>query len=457
MVIGIIPYRLHLIDSVILFFCTALDRFFPSFPQNQPGFGESSIIWIFDSLIGQRMDRCMSRDLNQRAMNITITIDELGMGGAQHIVYELIKNIDKKYYNITVVCVDGRLYSLLEEETLKEASKKDFSIIFLRNHFLKRVNTSFVLFNKIVNRIRQIIVDLTIIPELSKKLDSINPDLIHAHQHGMLAAYWAIPRRVPLVTTIHTNPDVAFFREVERFIFKLAIYLRRITVVAISKYNHDLIKSYWHLDDSTSCYINNGISISDFYNKPHKIFSFVNAARHDENKNQALIIRAFARLYFENTRIPMKLYLIGDGDTHEFLKCLAMDFKVSNHVEFTGYIFSPKEYLALSDVYISSSHREGLSLSVLEAMASRLPIIATDVGGVRDLAQENGILIADNDERGLYSAMKEFRDNPELRQKKAEKSYEMVQVFSVKRMTLEYSALYNKIFYCHCHNSRVQP
>jgi glycosyltransferase involved in cell wall biosynthesis len=218
-------------------------------------------------------------------------------------------------------------------------------------------------------------------------------------------------------------------------------------VVAISKYNHDRIKSYWHLNDSISCYINNGIEIDCFYTKQHEIFSYINTSRHDENKNQALIIRAFARLYFENTAIPMKLYLIGDGDIHERLKRLSVDLKIMNHVEFTGYIVSPKDYLAISDVYISSSHREGLSLSALEAMASRLPIIATDVGGVRDLAQDNGILIADNDEEGLYSAMKKLRDDAELRQGKAENSYKMVQAFSAKKMTEEYSALYDKIFY----------
>jgi glycosyltransferase involved in cell wall biosynthesis len=382
-------------------------------------------------------------------MNIAITIDELDMGGAQHVVYELLKNIDMEKYTITIICTDGRFHSLLEEVMLKEAAKKNFSIIFLKDHILKKYNTPFVLFNKISNHVRQILVDLTIIPEIAKELDRINPDLIHAHQHGMLAAYWAVPRRVPLITTVHTNPNAAFFREVERFIFKLAVYLKRITVVAISKYNHDSIKSYWHLDDSIARYINNGIAIDNFYTKPHKTFSFINTSRHDKNKNQALIIRAFARLHFENTGIPMKLYLIGDGDTHETLRHLAADLRIADCVEFTGYIISPREYLALSDVYISSSHREGLSLSVLEAMASRLPVIATDAGGVRDLAQENGILIADNDEEGLYSAMKELRDNIKLRHKKAEKSYEMVQAFSSKQMTEKYSALYDEIFHYH--------
>jgi glycosyltransferase involved in cell wall biosynthesis len=380
-------------------------------------------------------------------MNIVITIDELGMGGAQHIVYELVKNVDAEKYNITVICTDGRVHSLLEKEILKEASKKNFPVVFLKDHFFKKIDTPFILLNKIINRIRQIVVDLTIIPELAQKLDSISPDLIHAHQHGMLAAYWAILRHIPLITTIHTNPNAAFYREIERCIFKLAILLKRITVVAISEYNCDRIKSYWRLDDSTALYINNGIEIENFYTRPHKFFSFINSSRHDENKNQSLIIRAFARLYLENTTIPMKLYLIGDGDTHEALKRLAVDLKIAACVEFTGYIISPREYLALSDVYISSSHREGLSLSVLEAMASRLPVIATDAGGVRDLAQENGILITDDDEEGLYCAMKKLRDNIELRISKGKKSYEMVQDFSAKKMTEEYCVLYDEILY----------
>jgi glycosyltransferase involved in cell wall biosynthesis len=140
----------------------------------------------------------------------------------------------------------------------------------------------------------------------------------------------------------------------------------------------------------------------------------------------------------------MKLFLIGDGELHNALKKQAELLGISDFVEFTGYIASPKEYLAQSDIYISASHREGLPLSVLEAMASGLPVIATDVGGVRDLAQKNGILIADDDEDALYAAMKKLYYNKELRDEMGKKSLEMVQDFSASGMTAKYCELFDE-------------
>jgi glycosyltransferase involved in cell wall biosynthesis len=380
-------------------------------------------------------------------MNITITIDELDMGGAQHIVYALVNNIDTKAYHITIICVDGRVHSFLEKLMLKESGEKKYSIIFLRNRSLKKINTRLVLLNKMINRFRQMLIDLTIIPELCQALKKTKPDVIHANQHGILALYWALVHNIPVITTIHTNPKAAVFREVERFIFKVSLLLRRNIIVAISAYNREQIKSYWCLDDMTARYVNNGIEIENFYHKSHDTFTFINTSRQDVNKNQALILRAFARLYNEDTSPPMKLYLVGGGETHEELKQLAMKYGIEKQVYFTGYVASTAEYLALSDVYISSAHREGLSLSALEAMAARLPVIATDVGGVRDLAQENGMLINDNDEEALCAAMKELRDNTSLWQAKSDKSYEMVQDFSAKVMAQKYGELYDEVFY----------
>jgi glycosyltransferase involved in cell wall biosynthesis len=347
-------------------------------------------------------------------IHIAIIIDDVGMGGAQHMIYELAKNIDYSHYNVTIICTEARRYSFLEQQIIGER----YNVIFLKlNQYLK-------------------------IFELYYVLRKIKPDVVHVHQRGILAAFWALLNRVYIITTIHTHPNAVFKWWLENFYFKLSLLLKRNIIVAISKYNYDICKNYWHLPTKYISYINNGIDIPKYYNKPHNIFTFINVSRQDANKNQSLILKSLARLYMENTGLPIKLYLVGGGKRHELLKKQAKDLKIDHIVEFTGYIADPREYLASSDVYISSSHREGLSLSVLEAMASRLPIIATDAGGVRDLAQDNGILISDDDENGLFEAMKILRDNYELRIQKGNKSFEMVQNYSSVSMTNGYCSLY---------------
>jgi glycosyltransferase involved in cell wall biosynthesis len=390
---------------------------------------------------------CHFQKNHRQAMKIAITIDELGIGGAQNVVYALVRHIDTEKYNITIICTDGRVDSLLEQKMLYESKIKNYSIIFLQKCSLHKTKTSVALFNKILNHLKQIFIDLKIIPELNRALDAIKPDLIHAHQHGMLAAYWAILHKVPVITTIHTNPNAAFHREIERAAFKLTLFRKCIKVIAISKYNHERIKSYWHLDDTNSLSINNGIDIDNYYHTPHEVFTFINSSRQDENKNQALILYAFVRLCTENRDRPLKLFLVGDGETHEALVSLAGNLGIADRVMFTGFVASPAEYLALSDVYVSSAHREGLSLSALEAMAARLPVIATDVGGVRDLAQENGFLIQDNDIDELCEAMKALMDNPDMCRIKGDISRSMVNEYSAWNMVKGYSAVYDEVFF----------
>ena len=83
-----------------------------------------------------------------------------------------------------------------------------------------------------------------------------------------------------------------------------------------------------------------------------------------------------------------------------------------------------------------------MPLAVLEAMSAKLPIISTDVGGMRDIVQANGILIADNDIDALYQAMKTVANNKEQYKKMQEESFKMVQKYSAEVMAKSYKEIY---------------
>jgi glycosyltransferase involved in cell wall biosynthesis len=378
-------------------------------------------------------------------MKLAIVIDELDMGGTQHVVYEIIKHIDKEKYELTVICTDGRVNSILEKQILENSEKDNYRVLFLKNRDFRRLNSKLILANKAWNKIGRILLDMLIIINLFYVLSKVKPDVIHAHQHGIWSFFWAFAFRAPMVTTVHTKPDVTFSRETERLALKLSISAGKNVFVGISKYNCGLIKNHYKLDDRLLRCVNDGIEIKDYYTAGHEIFSFINVSRQDENKNQILILKAFRHLVKNDHYSGIRLYLIGDGVSHTMLVKASHDMDIDDYVVFTGYIPTAKDYLALSDVYISSSHREGLPLSVLEAMASRLPVIATDAGGVRDLAQENGILIEDDDEDALYEAMKLLYSNPEKRMTMGNTSLKMVQDFSAEAMTERYCRIYDEL------------
>jgi len=239
-----------------------------------------------------------------------------------------------------------------------------------------------------------------------KEIKRQKPDVIHAHMGGVVfAAPLSLLLKIPLVITAHTRPDVAFSKKIVP-VLKFCMRFTNYKMVAVSKENFTLLKQYFGGSEGKYTYVNNGIDLSRFYKKKHEDFTFINVARQDENKNQIAILKAFTELYKENKKI--KLYLVGDGPCHQMLQQEICRRGLDNGVTMPGNVSNVEDYYALADVYVQASHREALPLTTLEAMAAGLSIISTDVGGMKDIVKDNGILISDNDDNALLCAMKKF-------------------------------------------------
>ncbi len=111
----------------------------------------------------------------------------------------------------------------------------------------------------------------------------------------------------------------------------------------------------------------------------------------NKNKNHGVIIKAFEKMRNENI-LPKNLYyvVVGIGSRKEQLKRLARDVKLSNRILFAGYRSDVADFYDASDVFVFPSYREGLSLSLMEAMSSGLPCIVSNIRGNRDLIDCNG-------------------------------------------------------------------
>ena len=345
-------------------------------------------------------------------------IDELEMGGAQHVLHEIITHLDKEKFDITIICFKKArpFASMLEQEVLA----KGFKVIYLKP---KKRRYKYL--------------------QLMWELTKIRPDVIHAHQTGIVATYWGFLARIKTIITIHTKPARSFIFRNSRRAYKFGLKTKSIITVAISAFNKKLCQEYWNIPEKEVCYVNNGVNIDGCVPESHDCFSFINVGRQDENKNQILIIKAFNR-FLKEVSSDVQLYLVGDGECKEQLQKAVAELNIEDKVIFTGYIANPRPFLAKADVYISSSHREGLPLSVLEGMAFGLPVIATDVGGVRDLAQENGYLIEDDDEDAMFNAMRELYKNPEICKDKGAKSLEIVQQYTTQKMADGYAKLFEE-------------
>ncbi len=349
---------------------------------------------------------------------LTILLDAFTMGGAEHMVYELAKHIDVDQFDISIVCYMSRKGTLLEKQV-----ESQFSVTYLNQDGRIVPKTIF----RILHAIRK-----------------TKPDVVHAHLGGAaFGAIWSILSCCPLVITVHARPEKAFTSKIEKLV-RAALGLQKTKLVAVSAENKELVKAYFGVNKEKCACVNNGIDVQQFFRQEHDGFTLINVARQDKNKNQAALIRCFAKLHEKDANT--KLLLLGDGDQHDILKKLAEELGVAQAVTFTGNVSNTEDYYAVSDLYVQCSFREAMPLSVLEAMAAGLPIVSTDVGGLRDVVQDNGKLVPAGDEDAMLAAIMEIYQQSNL-QKTAmkEASLRIVQAYSSEGMAQAYQKIYNEL------------
>jgi glycosyltransferase involved in cell wall biosynthesis len=142
--------------------------------------------------------------------------------------------------------------------------------------------------------------------------------------------------------------------------------------------------------------------------KARRVFEeqqIVSIGRLDQNKNHRLLIEAFALVAKER---PVKLVILGEGSFREQLEQLCATLGLDERVKLLGYHPNPYAVLAVSDLLVVSSDREGLPGVIIEAMYCGLPVVSTDCGaGVEDIlvGGKYGRVVPTGDKWGLARAI----------------------------------------------------
>lgn len=120
------------------------------------------------------------------------------------------------------------------------------------------------------------------------------------------------------------------------------------------------------------------------------------------------------------TRLPQVLFrilVVGDGEEHGELEAKIQKLKLDNTVFLLGYIPEASRYLKGFDIFLLPSVKEGLPYALMEAMAAGLPTVATRVGGIPDLIQnqKNGIIVPPEDPLAIATALQTLLEDPRRR------------------------------------------
>ncbi len=157
------------------------------------------------------------------------------------------------------------------------------------------------------------------------------------------------------------------------------------------------------------------------------LFVFGTVARLTEAKDHPNLLHAFAQVAQKHTHA--RLLMVGDGEERQATEQLIQQLNLQEKVHITGKCLEVPERLRSMQAFVLSSKREGLPVCILEAMASGLPVVSTDVGGIASLTskeEERLLLVPAQNATALATAMETLLQNKELQNKIAHLGHEYI-------------------------------
>jgi glycosyltransferase involved in cell wall biosynthesis len=290
-------------------------------------------------------------------------------------------------------------------------------------------------------------------------LEENSIEIIHTHGARALSniIYPASRLKIPVVHTVH---GWSFHDYLPAWKRKLRIKGEKLLTgktnmnIVVSESNRKIgIKE---LGDFSCRVVNNGvdlaiynrqdkgISIRKEFNIPEKALLVSFVARFIHDKNPLPLIRAFKEV--QQSHPDMYMLMVGNGPARPEAIKLADELSISGHIFFPGFRSDVPEILAASDIFCLPSIKEGLPVSLIEAMAMGNAVIATAVQGCTDVVTDgsDGLLVEMKGlESGLSSALQRFADEPEFLQQMADAGRKTVEKrFDAIMMTHQIENIY---------------
>ena len=259
---------------------------------------------------------------------------------------------------------------------------------------------------------------------LRAALRALQPQTLLTHNWGTID--WALANRFPRPLVAHVHAEDGFGpeeaqRQLRRRVWARRVALQRSVVILPSQTLHRLAEQTWRLRPATLRHVPNGIDLQRFggvrLDRPAEwplaaggvVVGTVAALRPEKN---------LPRLLHAAAQQPedIRLVIVGDGPDRAALERLAATLLPPGHVVFTGHRADPSSSYRHMDIFALSSDTEQMPLSLLEAMASGLPVVSTAVGDVGVmLAPANRPFAVPLDEAALADALARMAADPALR------------------------------------------
>lgn len=337
-------------------------------------------------------------------------IDGGFLGGGQTNVLSISKNLDKKKFSVSVAAAGGGKF----EDEVKKNNIPFHSIELpklLRTKYLKNLESLY----------------------LGEKYDII-------HSHGGVAGFYGriLKKHHTEIKSVHTIHGIHYINSrnlIRKNISKtIEQYLVQFTDKTICETHNDFLTAVKNkiADISKTDIIPNGVNISKFANlkKDNRLtnelglneqnFIIGNISRFDEQKNQKLILQT---AYFLVRKYPqMRFVFVGSGNYLQQMKDLARDSNIEEFIVFAGEQEYLVPYYSIFDIFVFPTLWEGMPYVLLEAMASKLPIICSKIPNLLEVIKPDfsALVINPTDMDDLFRKISALYQSIELRNELAQ-------------------------------------
>lgn len=354
-------------------------------------------------------------------MKILQVIPYFCFGGAETMCENLTYALTKQGHSVTVV-------SLYQEKTPISRRMEEAGI-------------------RILYLDKKLGLDLSMVTKLAKIMRRERYDVVHTHldviKYAAAAAKLSGIRRC--VHTVHNVAEEEAGGRLQRIINTVYFRLGWSVPVALSPEVQRTIVSFYGMKEETVPVVYNGVDLSRCLPKTDYGLSdpvqLLHIGRFNYQKNHRGLLEA-ARLILQKNP-GCCLNLLGEGELRPEVEAYAEELGIREKVIFHGSRSNVYPYLHSADIFLLPSRFEGMPMTIIEAMGTGLPVVASAVGGVPDMLRdgESGILVSQEPE-SVAKAVLSLLEQVDLRQKLGESARKDSEKFSAEYMAEAYCRIY---------------
>ena len=370
--------------------------------------------------------------------NILFVLVGLGAGGSERVVLDLARHLDRSKFDVYVAYfISGVL-----EEQFRGACREIF-------HISKRKGFDLASMLKVSRIIR------------NSRIDTVNAHHYMPYFYSYLGS--KILNKRGLIYTEHTAEEVERISGVHKWLCNKMMHNTN-SIVGISKGIQEAFRRAFPRHYRRIVSIPNGIELERFeilvnqnglrrqWGLLPEHFVVGTVAGFRRQKNHQCLIRAFHRLIRVHPNI--RLFLVGPGsmdfadNTEQEVRQLIRTYGLKDSVVIAGERQDVPEILKTFDVFCLPSFYEGLPLSILEAMATGVPVVGSDVRGIREVVipEETGLLFPSDDDNALAQALERLIKDKNLRNNLCKNAFTFVsQTHGIKQWVSAYECLFKSV------------